>query len=75
MGNQIPTPPAEVPATPQCATTQKDTGSTTISAQNGCVVSQLQLSGSNVKGDLTVNTYVQAPARTDETNVVSPKTK
>ncbi|XP_044199226.1 NACHT, LRR and PYD domains-containing protein 12-like isoform X5 [Thunnus albacares] len=75
MENLNHTLPAEVPPTPQCATTQKDTGSTTISAQNGSVVSQPQLSGVHVKGDLTVNTYVQAPARTDETNVVSPKTK
>ncbi|XP_042282312.1 NACHT, LRR and PYD domains-containing protein 12-like isoform X2 [Thunnus maccoyii] len=57
------------------ATTQRDAGNTTISAQNGSVASQLKLRGVHVKGDLTVNTYVQAPARTDETNVVSPKTK
>ncbi|XP_062294351.1 NACHT, LRR and PYD domains-containing protein 12-like isoform X2 [Scomber scombrus] len=70
-------PSAVVPTTSQCATTQRDAESTTISAQHGSIINQPQLTGVNVTGNITTNinnTYVQAPARTDET-AASPKTK
>ncbi|XP_042282357.1 NACHT, LRR and PYD domains-containing protein 12-like isoform X3 [Thunnus maccoyii] len=79
MGNFLSTdlaPPA--PDVSECATTQRDARNMTIIAQNGGVISQPQLRNVHVEGDINMNvnnTYVQAPVRTDETNVVSPETK
>ncbi|XP_033181933.1 NACHT, LRR and PYD domains-containing protein 12-like isoform X2 [Anabas testudineus] len=56
--------------------TQKDTGNMTVTSQNGSVVNIPQLTGVNVKRDLTINvnnTYAQSPASTEKA-VVSPET-
>ncbi|XP_062282801.1 NACHT, LRR and PYD domains-containing protein 3-like [Scomber scombrus] len=69
--------PAVPPESSQCATTQREAASTTNTAQNGSIAYHPQLTGVNVEGNITTNinnTYVQAPARTDETTA-SPKTK
>ncbi|KAM7419962.1 hypothetical protein PAMA_016866 [Pampus argenteus] len=77
MGNQIQTVPSELPES-QCTTTQRDAGSSKVSAENQCVISQPHLNNVQVRGSINMNvsnTYVQPPSRTDETKVVPHQTK
>ncbi|KAF3688116.1 NLR family CARD domain-containing protein 3 CARD15-like protein Caterpiller protein 16.2 [Channa argus] len=46
-----------------------------ITARRGGLVNAPQLTGVNVKGDLTINVNAQQPAKTDETDIVPPKIK
>ncbi|KAK2817563.1 hypothetical protein Q5P01_025754 [Channa striata] len=63
---------AMVPHKSQYAVTQKDAGNLTVAAQSGGVVNTPQLIGVRVKGDLTINTCVQSPAKRE---ALSPKNK
>ncbi|KAM7419946.1 hypothetical protein PAMA_016851 [Pampus argenteus] len=54
------------------ATTQRDAGSSKVSAENQCVISQPHLNNVQVRGSINMNvsnTYVQPPSRTDETRI------
>ncbi|CAK6983401.1 NACHT%2C LRR and PYD domains-containing protein 12-like isoform X4, partial [Scomber scombrus] len=79
MGNTLPTVWAPAAAdVSECATTQRDAGSTISTAEHGSVIIQPRIKDVHVEGNINMNvsnTYVQAPAMTDGTNVISPKAK
>ncbi|XP_067355578.1 NLR family CARD domain-containing protein 3-like [Channa argus] len=76
MENSITSGHAVVPHTSQYAVTQNDSGNLRVTAQDGGFVNAPQLTGVHVTRDLTINvsnTFVQSPAKTDDTDVGSPK--
>ncbi|KAK2817562.1 hypothetical protein Q5P01_025753 [Channa striata] len=78
MENLIRNGRAVVPDTSQYTVSQKDAGNLSVTAQDGGFVNAPQLTGVTVTRDLTINvsnTFVQSPAKTDETDVGSPKMK
>ncbi|XP_051238099.1 NACHT, LRR and PYD domains-containing protein 3 isoform X1 [Dicentrarchus labrax] len=72
MGNWF---SAESPTTSQHAETQRDAGRSPVSAHSGSVVNTPQLSDVNVGGNININTYVQPPASTEQTQHISPTTE
>uniref|UniRef100_UPI0037E9C29F protein NLRC3-like n=1 Tax=Semicossyphus pulcher TaxID=241346 RepID=UPI0037E9C29F len=63
---------AEVPVTSLPAEARREAGNTTCTAQAGSIVCAPQLSGVHVSGDIHLiinHTYVQSPARTEQTNI------
>uniref|UniRef100_A0A4W6FVT3 NACHT domain-containing protein n=1 Tax=Lates calcarifer TaxID=8187 RepID=A0A4W6FVT3_LATCA len=75
MGNWLTTVRAVDPLT--SAIPQKQAGTKRVTAQNGGVIINPKFNGADVKGDvnINVNMNVQSPAKTDKTDIVSPKTK
>ncbi|XP_022616414.1 uncharacterized protein LOC111232973 isoform X2 [Seriola dumerili] len=76
--NQITTVRTVDPAASHYAVTQKETWNKTITAHSGGVVSTPQFTDVHVTGNINFtvnNTYVQPAARTDGTDVITPKTE
>ncbi|XP_078022626.1 NACHT, LRR and PYD domains-containing protein 12-like isoform X9 [Epinephelus lanceolatus] len=75
MENQCATGVAVDPETSQRAQTQMETRNTTLTAQHGSALSAPYMNNIQLEGDITINTIVQLPDRTDTSDAVSPETK